>query len=183
MRMVEGDCRVTAFFTGGFLQCFHQLHQDFAGQIPSAPVEHKRKVLPDCHLRTFADILDFGKGELVLTVIETVAAGTGGDWIDYRLMVPEKTGVIQIEVVVSDEIVLSQGVIKGGVQMKILSAQSKDVPGVAVFDPLFRIGFRNCDDAPEAQGVTEDLNGFRDPLADAHSLSQRADDLVGIRLV
>ena len=43
--------------------------------------------------------------------------------------------------------------------MKIVSVQFDDIPCVAVFDALFRIGFGNGDDTPDSKLIAEDL-GF-----------------------
>ena len=67
--------------------------------------------------------------------------------------------------------------------MVIPAADFHDIPGVAVFDALFRIGFGYSYHAPDPQGVAENLHRLGDPLADAHALAQGADDLVGIRLL
>ena len=97
-------------------------------------------------------------------------------------MVPEQPFVIQIEVIVADDAVMAQGVVEGGIQMDILAVQLQNVPGVAVFDALFRVSLGDGDDAPQAQRVTEDFHRFGNALTYAHTLAQRADDLMGVRL-
>lgn len=66
--------------------------------------------------------------------------------------------------------------------MIVLSVDSDDVPGMTVFDPFFRIVPADGDNTPYTKGITEDLYGFGDSLADTDTMAQRPDDLVGIWL-
>ena len=94
---------------------------------------------------------------------------------------PGRYFVIQIEVVVTDAIV-TQGIVKGDIHVIIFATQFYDIPGVAVFDPFFRIVPADGDNTPYTKGITEDLYGFGDSLADTDTMAQRPDDLVGIWL-
>ena len=66
--------------------------------------------------------------------------------------------------------------------MIVLSVDPDDVPGMTVFDPFFRIVPADGDNTPYTKGITEDLYGFGDSLADTDTMAQRPDDLVGIWL-
>lgn len=66
--------------------------------------------------------------------------------------------------------------------MIVLSVDPDDVPGMTVFDPFFRIVPTDGDNTPYTKGITEDLYGFGDSLADTDTMAQRPDDLVGIWL-
>ena len=66
--------------------------------------------------------------------------------------------------------------------MIVLSLDPDDVPGMTVFDPFFRIVPADGDNTPYTKGITEDLYGFGDSLADTDTMAQRPDDLVGIWL-
>ena len=66
--------------------------------------------------------------------------------------------------------------------MIVLSVDPDDVPGMTVFDPFFRIVSTDGDNTPYTKGITEDLYGFGDSLADTDTMAQRPDDLVGIWL-
>ena len=57
-----------------------------------------------------------------------------------------------------------------------------DVPGMAVFDALFRVIAAERDHAPDAERITKNFDRFGDALADADALSQRSDDLMGVGL-
>ena len=80
-------------------------------------------------MRPLHHILHLRERQLGLPVIETVRRSAGGDRIDDGLMVPEQPFVIQIEVIVADDAVVTQGVVKSGVQMNILAVQLQNVPG------------------------------------------------------
>ena len=64
--------------------------------------------------------------------------------------------------------------------MIVLSVDPDDVPGMTVFDPFFRIVPADGDNTPYTKGITEDLYGFGDSLADTDTMAQRPDDLVRI---
>ena len=66
--------------------------------------------------------------------------------------------------------------------MIVLSVDPDDVPSMTVFDPFFRIVPADGDNTPYTKGITEDLYGFGDSLADTDTMAQRPDDLVGIWL-
>ena len=145
-------------------------------------MEHKGQVLADGHLGSFYHILHLCEGQLGLPVIKAVACSAGGDRTDHRLVVPEQALVVQIEVVVPDDTVPAEGVVKRGIQVDVLAIDFQNVPGVAVFDALFRIGFGDGDDAPHAQRVTENFHRLGDALAHADTLAQRTDDLMRVGL-
>ena len=64
---------------------------------------------------------------------------------------------------------------------QVVSTASPDhIPRMTVFDLLLGISFGNGDDAPDPQPVAKDLDCLCDPLADAYSLPQRADDLMRV---
>ena len=67
----------------------------------------------------------------------------------------------------------SQTVVKGGVQMIILTSQPNHIPGMPVFNALFRICFRNGDHTPDAQRVAENFDRFGNSLTDTDALAQR----------
>ena len=96
---------------------------------------------------------------------------------DQRFVIPEDIFVIQIEVVVTDAIV-TQGIVKGDIHVIIFATQFYDIPGVAVFDPFFRIVSADGDDTPDTEGIAEHFYRFGDSLADAYAVSKRPDDLV-----
>ena len=97
-------------------------------------------------------------------------------------MVSEYFFVVQIEVVVPDDAIAPQGVVKGGVQVEVLSAQFHDVPGVPVADAFFRVVFGDDHDAPQTECVTEGFHRLGNPLTDTDALPQRSQDLVGVGL-
>ena len=96
-------------------------------------------------------------------------------------MVAEAAAVVQIAVVVALDAPL-QGIVERGVEMVILSADAQHVPGVAVADAALRRGLAQRHDAPEAEPVTQGLDGLGNALAHADALRQRAEDLVGVGL-
>ena len=98
---------------------------------------------------------------------------------DQRFVITKDIFVIQIEVVITDAIV-AQGIVKGGIQVIIFSAQLYNIPGMAVFDPFFRVVAADNDHAPESQGIAQYFDCLGNPLADTHTLSQRSDNLMGI---
>lgn len=98
---------------------------------------------------------------------------------DQRFVIPEDIFVIQIEVVVTDAIV-TQGIVKGDIHVIIFATQFYDIPGVAVFDPFFRVVAADNDHTPEPQCIAQNFYCLGNPLADTHTLSQRSNDLMGI---
>ena len=97
-------------------------------------------------------------------------------------MIPEDIFVIQIEVVVAHDAGLAQRGVKGGVQVVALAVHRYHVPGVAVADAALRRDLAQRHDAPEAEPVTQGLDGLGNALAHADALRQRAEDLVGVGL-
>ena len=67
--------------------------------------------------------------------------------------------------------------------MIILTADPDNIPGMPVFDLLVRIAVREGHDAPDPQGVTQDLKGLCDPFAHADSLLQGTCNLMRIGLL
>ena len=53
---------------------------------------------------------------------------------------------------------------------------------MTILDSFFRIGFGNRNDTPEPKLITEDFDSFRNSFTYADSLSQWADNLVGVGL-
>jgi hypothetical protein len=136
---IEGQRDVFAFLLRCVFQCFYKFFQHVMSQMSASPMEYKGKVFTDWHLSSFTDIFDFGEREFVFSIIGAVAAGTGGNRIDDRFMVPEQASVIQIKVVISDDSVMAQRVIKGGIQMEVLTVQFQNIPGVAILNAFFGI--------------------------------------------
>ena len=101
-------------------------------------------------------------------------------------MITENLLVPQIEVIVAELLfgqpLSPQCIVKGSVHVKISSVHPENVPGMAVFDSFFQIVAADRDEAPQAQGVAENLHRLGNAFADPHSLAQRTDDFVGIRL-
>ena len=64
--------------------------------------------------------------------------------------------------------------------MIILTADPDNIPGMPVFDLLVRIVVRERHDAPDSQGVTQNLECLGNPFADPDSLLQGTCDLMGI---
>ena len=117
-------------------------------------MEHEGQVLPDGHLGSLYHVFHFRERQLDGAIVELIALAAGGDRIDHRLVIPEQAVVVRVEVVIPDDAVMAQGVVKGGVQMDILAIQFQNIPGVAVLDTLFRVGLGDGNDAPQSQGVT-----------------------------
>ena len=90
-------------------------------------------------------------------------------------MVTEDVFVIQIKIIVTDTgwgvFVFAQSIIESGIQMIVLSVDPDDVPGMTVFDPFFRIVPADGDNTPYTKGITEDLYGFGDSLADTDTMA------------
>ena len=101
-------------------------------------------------------------------------------------MVAEDRLVVEIEVIVADLLpclaAFAETVVEGSVQMVVRFPDLDDVPGMAVFDALFRVIAAERDHAPDAERITENFDRFGDALADADALSQRSDDLMGVGL-
>lgn len=118
-----------------------------------------------------------------------IVVRTAGCRGDQRLMIPEYRLISQIEVIVTVlsgfrriALMFSQRIVKGGIQMVILSTDPHNIPGVTVFDPFLRIVAADSDYTPHTQRITKHLHRFGNTLADAYPLSQRSDNLMGIRL-
>ena len=101
-------------------------------------------------------------------------------------MIPEDGFIIQIEIIVADLLpgleAFAETVVEGSVQMVVRFPDLDDVPGMAVFDALFRVIAAERDHAPDAERITKNFDRFGDALADADALSQRSDDLMGVGL-
>ena len=93
---------------------------------------------------------------------------------------------INVEVIVADLLpclaAFAETVVEGSVQMVVRFPDLDDVPGMAVFDALFRVIAAERDHAPDAERITKNFDRFGDALADADALSQRSDDLMGVGL-
>ena len=66
--------------------------------------------------------------------------------------------------------------------MIILSVDSDNVPGMAVFDTFFGIISADGDNTPDSEGIAENFYGFGDSLTDADTMAKRSDDLMGVWL-
>ena len=134
----------------------------------------------------FVDVFQLGKGQLFLAVVEVASVRAGGGRSDQWFMVTKDVFVIQIKIIVADAdravLVFAKSIVKGGVQMVVLSVNPDNIPGVAVFDPFFRIVSADGDDAPDTKGIAEHFYRFGDSLTDAYAVSKRPDDLVGVWL-
>ena len=128
----------------------------------------------------------FGKGEFLFFVVEMVAVRAGRRRGDERFVVAEDRLVVEIEVIVADLLpclaAFAETVVEGSVQMVVRFPDLDDVPGMAVFDALFRVIAAERDHAPDAERITKNFDRFGDALADADALSQRSDDLMGVGL-
>ena len=101
------------------------------------------------------------------------------------LMIFENLFVIQIKVIITDIfdfITLSKCIIKCCIQMIICTADPDNVPGMTVFNSFFRIIPAYCDHTPDSQRIEKNFHCFCNAFTDAHALSQRTNDLMGIRL-
>ena len=101
-------------------------------------------------------------------------------------MIPEDGFIIQIEIIVADLLsglaAFAETVVERSIQMVVRFSDLDDVPGMAVFDALFRVIAAERDHAPDAERITKNFDRFGDALADADALSQRSDDLMGVGL-
>ena len=115
-----------------------------------------------------------------------VAVRAGRRRGDERFVVAEDRLVVEIEVIVADFLpclaAFAETVVEGSVQMVVRFSDLDDVPGMAVFDALFRVIAAERDHAPDAERITKNFDRFGDALADADALSQRSDDLMGVGL-
>ena len=115
-----------------------------------------------------------------------IAVRAGGSRCDKRFVIPEDGFIIQIEIIVADLLpgleAFAETVVEGSVQMVVRFPDLDDVPGMAVFDALFRVIAAERDHAPDAERITKNFDRFGDALADADALSQRSDDLMGVGL-
>ena len=168
------------------LNLIYKVSEDLTVEITAPPVKSELTAL-FCGLEcTLVDLLEFGKGELFLTIVEVASIRAGRRRSDQRLMVTEDAFVIQIKIIIADAdrtvFVFSESIVEGGIQMIILAVDPDNIPGMAVFDPLLRIVSADGDDAPDTKSIAENLYGFGDSLADPHTVAERTDDLMRIRL-
>lgn len=141
------------------LDLIYKVCEDFAGEISASPVEGEFAAF-FCGLEgTFVYVFQFGEGQLFLAVIKVVSIRAGRCRSDQWFMVTEDVFVIQIKIIVADAdrtvLVFAKSIVKGGIQMVVLSVNPDNIPGVAVLDPFFRIVSADGDDAPDTKGIAE----------------------------
>ena len=82
-------------------------------------------------------------------------------------MVTEDVFVIQIKIIVADTdriiLVSAKCIVKSGIQMIILSVDSDNVPGMAVFDTFFGIISADGDNTPDSEGIAENFTDLAIP--------------------
>lgn len=136
-------------------------------------------------VRALVNILLFGKGKFLFFVVEMVAVRAGGSRCDERFVVAEDRLVVEIEIIVADLLpclaAFAETVVEGSVQMVVRFPDLDDVPGMAVFDALFRVIAAERDHAPDAERITKNFDRFGDASQTPDALSQRSDDVMGVR--
>ena len=179
LRPIQADAGAFLFFFSGFPDQFQKFPENLPCEITTTPVKGKDATFFCCLQRTLVHILLLRKGQFLFSIIEMIPIRTVWSRCDQRFVITKDIFVIQIEVVITDAIV-AQGIVKGGIQVIIFSAQLYNIPGMAVFDPFFRVVAADNDHAPESQGIAQYFDCLGNPLADTHTLSQRSDNLMGI---
>ena len=132
-----------AFFSRVFPDLVYEVGEDLTGEITASPVEREFSAFFGGLEGAFVDVFQLGKGQLFLAVVEVASVRAGGGRSDQWFMVTKDVFVIQIKIIVADTdriiLVSAKCIVKCGIQMIILPADAHDIPGVAVFDPFFRI--------------------------------------------
>ena len=177
------------FFIAGLscgLDLVDKICKDFAGEITASPVKSEFTAFSGSLQSTLVNIFDFGERKLFFAVVGVAAVRAGGSRSDQWLMVTEDVFVIQIKIIVADTdriiLVSAKCIVKSGIQMIILSVDSDNVPGMAVFDTFFGIISADGDNTPDSEGIAENFYGFGDSLTDADTMAKRSDDLMGVWL-
>ena len=128
------------------LDLIYKVCEDFTGEISASPVEREFTAFFGGLEGAFVDVFQLGKGQLFLAVVEVASVRAGGGRSDQWFMVTKDVFVIQIKIIVADAdravLVFAKSIVKGGVQMVVLSVNPDNIPGVAVFDPFFPDCFR-----------------------------------------
>ena len=135
------DLGILSLIPSRSFQKLQQFRQLLPRKIAAAPVKGQDFFLFYCLDGSFFHVFCFCKGKLFRYVVGKTAFVTGRSSVNNRLMVAEKTGIIQVEIIIPYGIPAAQRIIEGCVQMIILSADSDDIPGMAVFDLFFRVCF------------------------------------------
>ena len=109
-----------------------QLRQHLARQIAAAPVEHQPRLLLAQRLVDPArGLLRLRPRQVLQLVVKLPAVRAGRGRIQQRPVVAEDLCIVEIEIVIA-RAVLTEGIVKRGVQMIALPAELDDVPGVQV---------------------------------------------------
>ena len=109
-----------------------QLRQHLARQIAAAPVEHQPRLLLAQRLVDPArGLLRLRPRQVLQLVVKLPAVRAGRGRIQQRPVVAEDLCIVEIEIVIA-RAVLTDGIVKRGVQMIALPAELDDVPGVQV---------------------------------------------------
>ena len=114
-------------------------------------------------------------------VVKLPAVRAGRGRIQQRPVVAEDLCIVEIEIVIA-RAVLTEGIVKRGVQMIALPAELDDVPGVQVALAIGAVPVADGDHARQPKPVTQQLDRFGHALAHADAVGQRANDFVRIRL-
>ena len=122
---VEGD---DGFFLPGLsggLDLFYEVGEDLTGEITASPVEREFSAFFGGLEGAFVDVFQLGKGQLFLAVVEVASVRAGGGRSNQWFMVTKDVFVIQIKIIVADAdravLVFAKSIVKGGVQMVVLS--------------------------------------------------------------
>ena len=170
LRPVQADPRDLIFFFSCFSDQFQKFPEDFPGEIAAPPVEGKSTTFFRRLQSALIYILLFREGQFLFFIIKVIPVCTFWRRRDQWLMIPENIFVIQIEVVVTDAIV-TQGIVKSCIQMVLLTIDFYDIPGMAVFDPFFRIIATDYNHTPDAQRIAQYFHCFCYPFADTYPLA------------
>ena len=102
---------------------------------------------------------------------------------DQWFVIPENTFIVEVKVIITDVlylIIFAKSIIKCCIQMIVYTANSDNIPGMAVFDTFIWVVAADCDHTPDSQFIKQYFNRLGDSLTDTNALSKRSYDFMGI---